>query len=102
MFHREGLNYGFISTELKITARVNFYIWDDLENWRKQGMNLITNVEPATPHRQWFFDDAEKTEKERLKKPFDPHHARDMRLINLGKQCKEIGVEIPIDPRFID
>ncbi len=33
---------------------------------------------------------------------FDPVQARDKRLINLGKQCKEIGVDIPIDPRFID
>ncbi len=39
---------------------------------------------------------------ERLKIPFDPARARDMRLVNLGNQCKEIGVDIPIDPRFID
>ena len=41
MFHREGLNYGFICYELNIKARVNFYIWDDLEEWIKQEMNLL-------------------------------------------------------------
>ena len=102
MFHREGLNYGFICYELNIKARVNFYIWDDLEEWRKQGMNLLTEAKHPDPPSQWIYDEWKQEEEERLKTPFDPARARDMRLVNLGKQCKEIGVNIPIDPRFID
>lgn len=102
MFHREGLGYGFICFEMNITADVNFYIWEDLEEWRKQGMNLITDAEITAPYDQWIVDKWKQEEEERLKNPFDPRAARDMRLVNLGKQCKEIGVNIPIDPRFID
>lgn len=102
MFHREGLGYGFICFEMNITADVNFYIWEDLEERRKQEMNLITEAEITAPCDQWIVDKWRKEEEERLKTPFDPARARDMRLVNLGKQCKEIGVNIPIDPRFID
>ena len=100
MFHSQGLNYGFICYKLNVEARVNFYIFDDLEEGMKQGMNLLTEV--SKPCAQWIMDEWKQEEEERLKTPFDPTRARDMRLVNLGKQCKEIGVNIPIDPRFID
>lgn len=100
MFHRQGLRLYTHFCELNVSAMMNFYIWNDLEEWRKQGMNLLTEV--RKPCAQWILDEWKQEEEELLKTPFDPARARDMRLINLGKQCKEIGVEIPIDPRFID
>ena len=96
MFHSEGLRFYTHFYELNVTADINFYIWEDLEEWRKQGMNLLTDVKHPEPHNQWIMDERKQKEEERLKTPFDPARARDMRLINLGKQCKEIGVDIPI------
>ncbi len=57
IFHREGRGL-CISIYLKtheIRANVNFYIWNDLENWRKTDKNLITDIDieeletPYTP-----------------------------------------------------
>lgn len=102
MFHSQGFNYGFICYEMNVEADVNFYIWDDLEEERKKDLNILTNVEKVRLYEQEIVDEWKQEEEERLKTPFDPARARDMRLVNLGKQCKEIGVNIPIDPRFID
>ena len=102
MFHSQGITFAPDFYELNVGAHVNFYIWEDLEEERKNGMNILTNVEKVRPCEQEIVDRWKREEEERMKTPFDAALARDMRLVNLGKQCKEIGVEIPIDPMFID
>lgn len=100
MFHTEGIAFLVSFHVARINAHANFYILEDLDEFHQPVMeNLITQIRPATPRdiEKW-----RKEEEELLKTPFDPHLARDKRLVNLGKQCKEIGVDIPIDPRFID
>ncbi len=101
MFLSDGFAFYYAFVEIGITAFLNFYIWDKLEDERKQNRNLITEIEVMTPstRRRHENDDEESTLR---RKKFYPAHSRDKRLINLGKQSHEIGVEIPYDPLFID
>lgn len=100
MFHSEGWGSGFICPELEYYGFGEFYIWDDLCDWKKQKLQkniLITDTMNPTK-----YPEIARCE-EKLAKTFDPQKARDMRLFNLGRQSMEICFEkLPIDPRFID
>ena len=102
MFHLEGIRSSVVLLEHKTDVELNFYIFDDLEEWRKPGMNLITHICPMKPYEQWYYDSWEKRELERLKKPFDPEQARKDRIEDCKRHEKEICTTIPLDPRFID
>ena len=98
MFRHEGWGAGFVCPELEFSGYANFYIWDDLEERRKEGMDIIVF---DTMKKTKFIEIAQYEEKQL--KTFDPQKARDMRLFNLGRQSMEICFEkLPIDPRFID
>ena len=100
MFRHEGWGSGFVCPELEYYGFGEFYIWDDLEEWKKQEIqkNILT---PATMKTTEYPEIAQCVEK--LLKSFNPQKARDMRLFNLGRQSMEICFEkLPIDPRFID
>ncbi len=100
MFHSEGWGSGFICPELEYYGFGEFYIWDDLYDWKKQKLqkNILT-TDTMNPTK---YPEIARCE-ENLAKTFDPQKARDMRLFNLGRQSMEICFEkLPIDPRFID
>ena len=118
MFHEEGILYPFFCIEFNVRAYLNFDIWEDLQDWRKPRRNLITGVHLMDPRdiRKIDGDDLE------TQKNFDPKKAREKR-INAIKQysqyfrCegdeeylesikanheKDLDIEVPMDPRFID
>jgi len=99
MFHWEGKKMGITLLEHKITAELNFYIFEDLQECRKPDMNLITCVREMS---QDYFDWKMEGEQEQLETPFDPVKARNDRIDSCKWQENYIGVPIPYDPRFID
>lgn len=99
IFHCEGRKLEITLLEHKMTAELNFYIFEDLQEWRKPDMNLITGMSKMS---QDYFDYKLECEQEQLKTPFDPVKARADRIDRCKWQENYIGVKIPYDPRFID
>ena len=126
MFHLHGYEYPAYLYENKIIATMNCYIRKDLQAWKKPAeINIITDAHVAT-----MWDEVEAieegfaSESERLaKNPFNPEQARKKRIneikrINQYLRCefesdkylksikanheKDLDIEVPLDPRFID
>lgn len=84
-----------------MSARANLYIWDDLDEFHRPDMdNLITQIEPAPA---WYIQECQEywKNKENFTK-YNAAEAAKQRVKALRKHGKKIGVNIPIDPRFID
>lgn len=102
IFHTEGLSFNIYFGWVHHSASVNIYIRDDLDEFHRPIMeNLITQIEPAPP---WYIQKYQDYEKNEAKKfvNFDRVQARKKRMEALRKHGRKIGVDIPIDPRFID
>jgi len=83
---------------------MNCYIYDDLQEWRRPNLNLITYAHVVTlwDEVEYFEEHAEAECEELKKNPFNPEQARKEKLKFLEKYSKVIGVPIPYDSRFID
>ena len=104
VFHVEGREFNAPLYENMIQATMHCYIYDDLDEWNKLNINLITDAHVVTLwyEKEDFEEYAEAEREELAKHPFNPKKARKKRLKFLKKYSKVIGVEIPYDPRFID
>ena len=99
MFHTEGISFVVSFPKTRMSARANLYIYDDLDDYHRQSLdNLITHIHPSIP---WLIEEEEKESEAALGK-YNANEARRRRLEALEKHGKKIGVDIPIDPRFID
>ncbi|HJJ99209.1 MAG TPA: hypothetical protein O0X23_03235 [Methanocorpusculum sp.] len=83
-----------IVLECNVCFCICFYIPSDL---REIPMSLIDSVKPLTSWECGIVDDAKKIYEEHT-----PEERKAWRLEFLREHSKEIGVEIPYDPRFID
>ena len=105
MFHRYGYEFNASLYENKVKAKMNCYILNDLEEWKKPAeINLITDAHVVTLwHEVEFLEECAASERKRLEKnPFNPEQTRKKRLEFLESYSKVIGIPIPYDPRFID
>lgn len=101
IFHTEGISFSVYFGWSKMSARANLYIWDDLDEFHRPDMdNLITQIEPAPA---WYIQECQEywKNKENFTK-YNAAEAAKQRVKALRKHGKKIGVNIPIDPRFID
>ena len=126
MFHRHGYEFNAYLYENKVKAKMNCFIRKDLDAWKKPAeITLITDAHVVT---HWYevesFEEGFVSECEELAKhPFDPAKAREERIEAIkhhtqylrcefekpgyrkavkAAHAKEIDIEIPLDPRFID
>ena len=119
IFRHHGLLCSFFCVELNTSFDVNFYVWEELDEDRKPGLNLVTAVRPMNPR---YIDD-DREEEQKAMKNFDPEKARQQRIEETKRNtqylrcefekpeyqnavkavhAKEIDIEVPLDPRFID
>ena len=119
MFHNQGARCSFFCVELDVSCDLRFYIWEDIEEVRKKGLKILTDVR----HMDRHFVDSDREEEQEAIRNFDPEQARRQRIegIKLNTQylrcelekpdyqnavraahAKEIDIEVPLDPRFID
>ena len=101
IFHTEGISFSVYFGWSKMSARANLYIWDDLDEFHRPDMdNLITQIEPAPA---WYIQECQEywKNKENFTK-YNAAEAAKQRVMALRKHGKKIGVNIPIDSRFID
>ena len=119
MFHNQGAMCSFFCVELDVSCEMNFYIWEKLEDVRKEGLNLLTDITPMDRH----FIDSDREEEQKAIRNFDPEKARRQRIEEIKRNtqylrcelekpdyqnavraahAKEIDIEVPLDPRFID
>ena len=99
MFRSQGIAFIVSFRKARINAHANIYIWDVLDDYYHDWMaNLITNIEPATPRD---IEDWQKEDEEELGE-YSAAEAAKQRMKALRKHGRKIGVDIPIDPRFID
>lgn len=103
MFRQEGYMFDAFIFENMVKATMNCYIYDDLEEWRKHDLNLITEAHVVTGRDMTILEEWAKAEEKELKKcPFDMNTARAKRVLFFDEYSKDIGVTVPYDPRFID
>ena len=120
IFRHQGLLCSFFCVELDVTLHARIGNWETLDECRKGG--LSPHVSDCRPMNPRDIDYYQETEQEAMKN-FDPEEARRQRIegIKLNTQylrcelekpdyqnavkaahAKEIDIEIPLDPRFID
>lgn len=85
-----------IVLECNVSFSIRFYITKDL---KENPQSLIGCVEPLTPFERSVVDDAIKVFKTHTP---TSEERKEWRIEFLREHSKEIGVEIPYDPRFID
>ena len=109
----------FFCVELNTTFDVNTCNWEELNEGGTELLNLVKNVRPMNPRDIDYY---QETEQEAMKN-FDPKKARQQRIEETKRNtqylrcefekpeyrkavkaahAKEIDIEIPLDPRFID
>ena len=119
IFRHHGKFCSFFCVELNTTFDVNFYVWEELDESRKRGLNLITNIRHMNPR----YIEQDREDELKAMKNFDPVKAREKRIKEIkgntkylrcefekpdyqnavrAAHAKEIDIEVPLDPRFID
>ena len=119
IFRHHGVIVWFDCVELCISVYINVSGCDELDEDRKDALSLVNKVDWLNP----LYTDDDREEEQKAMKNFDPEKARQQRIegIKLTTQylrcelekpdyqdavraahAKEIDIEGPLDPRFID
>ena len=120
IFRHHGILCTFYCVELDVTLHARIGNWETLDESRKGG--LSPHVRDYRPMNPRFIGDAREAELKAMKN-FDPEKARRQRVEGIkwntqylrcefekpeyqnavrAAHAKEIDIEVPLDPRFID
>ena len=120
LFRHQGILCTFDCVELDVTLHARICNWETLDECRKGG--LSPHVRDYRPMNPRYIDDYRDEEQKAIRN-FDPEQARRQRIKKIkgntrylrcefekpdyqnavkAAHAKEIDIEIPLDPRFID